>query len=73
MTKLEAILAGDGRSFEDVGVARKTEIENPNPHWKAGGSKSQPNNATDDRRTTAFDVNKTKGDQTGPDQEGSHE
>ena len=29
MTKLEAILAGDGRSFEDVGAARATEIEKP--------------------------------------------
>jgi DNA modification methylase len=74
MTKLEAILAGDGRSFEDVGAARAAEIEKPNPHhWEAAGSKSPPNGATDNRRTTALDVDKAKGDQAGPDREGSHE
>ena len=74
MTKLEAILAGDGRSFEDVSAARATEIEKPDPqHWKAAGSKSPPDSATDDRRTTAIDVEKAQGDQTGSDKEGSHE
>ena len=29
MTKLEAILVGDGRSFEDIASARATEIEEP--------------------------------------------
>jgi hypothetical protein len=74
MTKLEAILAGDGRSFEDVGAARAAEIEKPNPHhWEAAGSKSPPNGATDNLRTTALDVDQAKGDQAGPDREGSHE
>ena len=74
MTKLEAILAGDGRSFEDVRAARVAEIEKPDPqHGKAAGRKSPPNNATDDRRTTAIDVDKPQGDQTGPAKEGSHE
>jgi DNA modification methylase len=74
MTKLEAILAGDGRSFEDVGAARAAEIEKPNPHhWKAAGSKSPPNGATDNLRTTALDVDQAKGDQADPNREGSHE
>jgi hypothetical protein len=74
MTKLEAILAGDGRSFEDVGAARAAEIEKPNPHhWEAADGKSPPNGATDNRRTTALDVHKAKGNQAGPDREGSHE
>ena len=74
MTKLEAILAGDERSFEDVRAARVAEIEKPDPqHGKAAGRKSPPNNATDDRRTTAIDVDKPQGDQTGPAKEGSHE
>jgi hypothetical protein len=29
VTKLEAILAGDGRSFEEIGAARAKEIEKP--------------------------------------------
>ena len=31
MTKLEAILAGDGRSFEDIAFARATEIKSSTP------------------------------------------
>ena len=74
MMKLEAILAGDGRSFEDVGAARAAEIEKPiSHHWKAAGSKSPPNSATDDRRTTAIDVDEPQGDQASPAEEGSHE
>ena len=35
MTKMEAILAGDGRSCEDIGSARAMESEKPNAHrWK---------------------------------------
>jgi hypothetical protein len=74
MTKLEAILAGDRRSFEDIGAARAAESEKPNPHhWKTVGSKSPPTSATDDRSTTAFDVVKAQGDQVGSDGEGGHE
>ena len=74
MTKLEAIFASDGRSFEDVGAARAAEIEQPNPrHWTAAGIKSPPNSATEDRTTAAFDVEEAKGDHVGSRPEGSHE
>ena len=46
MTKLEAILAGDGRSFEDIAAARATEIEKPNAHrWKPSAGRSPPDSA----------------------------
>ena len=53
MTKLEAILAGDGRSFEDIASARATEIEKPNaPRWKPTDGQSPPDSAADDPSET---------------------
>ena len=53
MTKLEAILAGDGRSFEDIASARATEIEKPNARrWKPADGQSPPDSAADDPRAT---------------------
>ena len=50
MTKLEAVLAGDGRSFEDIASARATEIEKPNARrWKPTDGQSPPDGAADDR------------------------
>lgn len=73
ITKLEAILAGDGRSFEDISAVRAAEIQKDNPpHWKAG-DRSPRDGATDDRGTTGLDVDKAHGDQAGPDGENSHE
>ena len=70
MTKLEATLAGDGRSFEDIGAARAKEIERPEPHpWKPAGTKSPPESA-EDRGTNPFDVGNAQSDQPGPDREG---
>jgi hypothetical protein len=67
MTKLEATLAGDGRSFEDISAVRATEIEKPNPHpWKAADTKWLPGGPP------AFDIGKAQGDQAGPDREASH-
>jgi DNA methylase len=53
MTKLEAILAGDGRSFEDIASARAIEIEKPNARrWKTADGQSPPDLAADGPRTT---------------------
>jgi DNA modification methylase len=53
MTKLEAILAGDGRSFEDTASARATEIEKPNAwRWKPTDGQSPPDGPADDPRAT---------------------
>jgi DNA modification methylase len=47
VTKLEAILAGDGRSFEDIGAARAMEIaQPPAQRWR-------PSDSADDPRMTA--------------------
>jgi hypothetical protein len=74
VTKLEATLAGDGRSFEDISAARAPEIEKLNPHhWKPTGMKWPPDGAARDHGTTAFDVDKAQRHQAGPDGEGSHE
>ena len=74
VTKLDATLAGDGRSFEDISAARATEIPKDNSHhWRPNGGRSPPTGATDDRRMNAFDVGKAQGSQAGPDGEGSHE
>jgi DNA modification methylase len=49
MTKLEAILAGDGRSFEDMGATRAIETEKLNPHdQKPAVGQSPPNRAVGD-------------------------
>jgi DNA modification methylase len=49
MTKLEAVLAGDGRSFEDIASARATAIEEPNARrWKPADCRSPPDSAADD-------------------------
>ena len=74
MTKLEATLADDGRSFEDIGAARATEIQKANSQrWGSAGGRSPPTGATDDRRTTDFDLDKAHCDHTGSDRGGSHE
>ena len=57
MTKLEAILAGDGRSFEDIASARATEIEKPNARrCKPADCQSPPDSAADDPRATVSGV-----------------
>jgi hypothetical protein len=72
MTRLEATLAGDGRSFEDISAARATEIKKPNSHhWKPAGAKWPPDGAAEGRAD--FDADKAQGDQAGPHREGSHE
>ena len=42
MTKLEATLAGDGRSFEQISAARAVEIENPNARHRQPAAQSPP-------------------------------
>ena len=55
MTKLEAILAGDGRSFEDIASARTTEIEKPNARpWKLAEGQLPPGRAADDPRGAVY-------------------
>ena len=72
ITKLEATLAGDGRSFEDISAVRAAEIQKNNPHhWKAADTSAR-NGATDDHGTTGLDVEKAQGNQAGPDRENSH-
>ncbi len=74
MTKLEGTLAGDGRSFEDISAARATEIENPHAHpWKPAVGRSPPSGAEEDRRATAFGVDKARGNHAGSDGETGHE
>ncbi len=74
MTKLEATLAGDGRSFEDISAARAKELEDPDAqHRKSAAGRSPPRHAADDRRTTASGVDKVQGDHTGSDKETGHE
>ena len=64
MTKLEAILAGDGRSFEDIASARATEIEKLNAHrWKPSAGRSPPDSAADDPRATISGAEEAQGDQ----------
>ena len=49
VTKLEATLAGDGRSFEDISAARATETPKAKSHhWSPAGGKSPPTDATTD-------------------------
>jgi DNA modification methylase len=63
VTKLEAILAGDGRSFEDVGAARAMEIAQPNAQrWKPAHPLSPPDSA-DDRKLTASGADEAQGNQ----------
>jgi hypothetical protein len=51
MTKLEAVLAGDGRSFEDIASARAVEIEKPNARpWKPADGQLPPDRAAIDPR-----------------------
>jgi DNA modification methylase len=72
ITKLEATLAGDGRSFEDISAVRAAEIQKDNPHhWKAADTSAR-NGATDDHGTIGLDVEKAQGNQAGPDRENSH-
>ena len=74
MTKLEATLAGDGRSFEDISGARAKELGDSNAqHWKSTAGRSPPRHAAHDRRTTASGVDKVHGDHTGSDRETGHE
>jgi DNA modification methylase len=74
MTKLDATLAGDGRSFEDIGAAREKELEDPNAQrWKSAAGRSPPSGAAEDRRATAFSADKARGNHAGSDGEGSHE
>jgi DNA modification methylase len=74
MTKLEAILAGDGRSFEDIVATRASEIGKPSSErWKRAVGQSPPNDAVDDPGATAFGTNKAQGDQAGSDGEAGHE
>jgi DNA modification methylase len=48
MTKLEAILVGEGRSFGDIASARATEIEKPNTRrWRPTDGQSPPDGPTD--------------------------
>ena len=43
MTKLEAVLAGDGRSFEEIGAARAKESPSPSGEASADRPKAHPN------------------------------
>ena len=62
MTKLEAILAGDGRSFEDIGSARAMEIEKPNANdRKPAGRQSPPDSAADDPKATVSSAEQARG------------
>ena len=64
MTKLEAILAGDGRSFEDIASARATEIEKCNARrWKAADGQSSSGSAAGDQRATVSGAEQAQRDQ----------
>jgi hypothetical protein len=63
MTKLEAILAGDGRSFEDMGATRAIETEKLNPHdQKPAVGQSPPNRAVGDPGSDSVDGDQAQGD-----------
>ncbi len=67
VTKLEAILAGDGRSFEDIASARAAEIEKRNaPGWKPTDGQSPPDSTADDPRATVPGAEETHRDQLQP-------
>src|SRR3984893_5129288 len=55
-TKLEATLAGDGRSFEEIGAARSNSNDAPQHHGsKSAVSRSHPERATEPKAASAFD------------------
>jgi hypothetical protein len=55
LTKLEATLAGDGRSFEDIGAARSNSNDTPQHHGsKSAAAQSHQESATDPKAATAF-------------------
>ena len=64
MTKLEAILAGDGRSFEDIASACATEIEKRNAwRWKPADGQSSSGSAAGDPRATVSGAEQAQRDQ----------
>jgi hypothetical protein len=55
LTKLEATLAGDGRSFEEIGAARSNSNDTPQHHGsKSAAAQSHQESATDPKAATAF-------------------
>ena len=68
MTKLEAILAGDGRSFEDIGSARAMENEKPKGQgWKFDDGPSAPDIDADDPGASGSGADEAPGAETGSD------
>lgn len=66
LTKLEATLAGDGRSFEEVGAARAIETEGPNPaHGKPVVGQPPPNMAMADPGTDSVDGDQVQANHAG--------
>ncbi len=54
-TKLEATLAGDGRSFEEIGAARSNSNDTPQHHGsKSAAAQSHPESATDPKAAIAL-------------------
>jgi hypothetical protein len=72
-TKLEATLAGDGRSFEEIGAARSNSNDAPKDHGsKSAAAQSHPERATDPKAATAFGGEGGYGGRIAADPESGH-